>query len=102
MLQTLSEFICIKDINVEYLAYKIPGLKEDLDKYFTDVYGFVRREFENYKHYAKTIKYSEAITEKEEEKIEYLEGYRFTKYDKSVSYDNYSKIINECENRLLK
>ena len=87
VLQTLSKFICVKDLDVEYLANNIPKLKEDLDKYFTNVYEFVRREFENYKHYAKTIKYSEAITEIEKEKIEKIKGYRITKYDKSVSYD---------------
>ena len=73
-----------------------------MDKYFTNVYEFVRREFENYKHYVKTVKYSEAITEIEQEKIEKIKGYRITKYDKSVSYDEYSNIINECENRLSK
>ena len=60
----------------------------------------MKREIENYKHFAKTIKYSEGIFEIEEDKIEDLKGYHIPKYDNNVSYDKYSKKIKEYESRL--
>ena len=96
----LVKFVDDEDIDIKYLADKIPQLKEDLNKYFDNFYQFVRKEIENYKHYAKTIKYSEAITRIEEEKIENLKGYHIPKYDNNVSYDKYSKKIKEYESKL--
>ena len=100
VLYELVKFISDEDIDVKYLADRIPQLKEDLNKYFDNVYQFVRKEIENYKHYVKAIKYSQGITEIEEEKIEYLKGYHIPKYDNNVSYDKYSKKIKEYESRL--
>ena len=60
----------------------------------------MKREIENYKHFAKTIKYSEGILEIEEEKTEDSEKYRIPKYDNSISYDKYSKKIKKYESRL--
>ena len=74
MWDQLLKFIGDEDIDVKYLANKIPGFKKDLNKYFISVYKFVKKEIENYKHYVKVIKYSERITEIEEEKIEDLKG----------------------------
>ena len=102
LLHKLVEFIDWGDIDVEYLVNKIPDLKQDLDHNFSCVYDFVKWEFENYKHYAKAIKYSERITDIEEQKLESLERYLIPKYDNSVSYDEYSKKIKEYENWLLR
>ena len=100
VLYKLVKFIDDGDIDVENLADKIPEFKEDLNMHFTSVYEFVKREIENYKHYVKAIKYSQGITEIEEERIENLKGYRIPKYDNSISYDKYSKKIKEYESRL--
>ena len=100
VLYKLAEFIGDEDIDVKYLAHKITEFKEDLNIHFTSVYEFVKREIENYKHYVKVTKYSERITEIEEEKIENLEGYHIPEYDNSTSYDKYSKKIKEYESIL--
>ena len=100
MLYKLAKSIGDEDINVKYLAKKIPQLRNNLNKYFDNVYQFVRKEIENYKHYVKAIKYSQEVTGIEEEKIEYLKGYHIPKYDNNVSYDKYSMKMKEYESRL--
>ena len=100
LLHKLVEYIDWGDIDFENLTWKIPELKEELDQGFSSVYEFMKREIENYKHFAKTIKYSKGILEIEEEKIEDSERYRIPKYDNSISYDEYSKKIKEYESSL--
>ena len=71
-----------------------------MNEYFDNVYQFVKKEIENYKHYVKAIKYSQGITEIEEGKIEDLKEYHIPQYDNNVFYDKYSMKIKEYESRL--
>ena len=100
VLYKLADFIGHEDIDAKYLAKKIPQLRDNLNEYFDNVYQFVRKEIENYKHYVKAIKHSQGITEIEEKKIKDLKGYHIPQYDNNVFYDKYSMKIKEYESRL--